>query len=398
MNSLLAWSLSQGANSLNVIAGIIVAHLVSPYEFARFATLSAALAIMLAVLNPIINEIAQRVALHRVVEVSALRARTIFALLTCCTIGVCACASIVTTWVEALVVYLLLPVVLVGHSWASGIFFGLHRMIAFGAVLCVGGIFRVATLLGLISLGVVFSGITTSYLVSFIITIVASRSLFAEHTTADSQTVWATNWKLIIGFFLLALPFSVDQPIVHALFPEVSADYAALMTYGRSVMLLASPALALVYSASLQRTSPASQAVSAPLLIATGLAGGLALILWGLYPFLFPLLLGTQYTHVTAYLAPALTAMVLHVVAYFLIQRMLLSCQWWLCIALAIPPLVQGLLLASQTSPQLTYLVTVSFVTFALQCLIACGTTFFSRAPTQLDAIEHSHLSTSETT
>jgi hypothetical protein len=388
MNALLAWSLSQGANVLNVIAGIIVAHLVSPYEFGRFATLSAAIAIMSAVVNPMINEIAQRVALRGAIETAALRSRTTFAVAICFLIGVCACASIITSAFEAFVVCALIPIFLVQHSWATGFFYGLHRMVAFGAVLCVGGVCRVATLLGLIYLGAIFSGISLCYLVSFLLTIVAARYLLAEHTRSTSGETWDTNWKLLCGFFLLALPFSVDQPIVQAILPDVSADYAALMTYSRSVMLLASPALTLVYSASLQARTHAEHTtptiLRSPLVIASVLAAALAFALWLAHPTLFPLLLGTKYSHVTPHLAPALLGMTLYVISYFLIQRMLLSCKWWLCGALTIPPIVQGSLLATQTSANISRLVVVSVVTFALQCTIALlATSIHQRGPSK---------------
>lgn len=375
MNAILAWSLSQGANALNVIAGIIVAHLASPYEFSRFATLSAAIAIMSAILNPMINELAQRVARHGAIETPALRSRTIFALAACSIIAVCACTSIVTTTFEAIVVWVLIPLFLVGQSWGSGMFYGLHRMVAFGAVQCVGSLLRVATLLGLLSIGVTFSGVTLSYLVFFFMTIATSRYLFAEHRITSGPGTWDTNWRLLCGFFLLALPFSVDQPIVQTFLPSVSADYAALMTYAKSVMLLASPALSLVYSASLQRRAPDHDAermrILSPLTIASGLAGILACALWIAHPFLFPLLLGTKYSAVTPHLALALLGMALYVVSYFLLQRILLSCRWWLCVALALPPLVQGALLASQEMPNISSLVTISLVTFSLQCAVA---------------------------
>lgn len=383
MNALLAWSLSQGANALNVLAGIIVAHLASPYEFSRFATLSAAIAIMSAVLNPMINELAQRVARHRVIETKALRSRTIVTAFTCCLIAICACTSIVTTTYEAVIVYALIPCFLVGQSWATGMFYGLHRMIAFGAVQCIAGVLRVATLLALLYLGLTFSGFAVSYLVFFLVTIAASRYLFVEHKTSDCVETWHTNWRLICGFFLLALPFSIDQPLVQAFLPGVSADYAALMTYTRSVMLLASPALTLVFSASLQPSTskPLLKATTlrSPLLIASTLAGALAFTLWIAHPLLFPLLLGAQYSHVSPHLGLALLGMVLYVISYFLVQRMLLSCRWWLCAALIVPPLVQGWLIASRATPHLSSLITISLITFSIQALIALVASYFHR-------------------
>jgi hypothetical protein len=381
MNTILAWGLSQSANALNVLAGICIAHIVSPYEFSRFATLSAAITIMSAVLNPMINEIAHRVARDRVIEIAALRSRTLFAIAASCLIGICACASIVTNTFEAALIYLLIPILLVGQSWATGFFYGLHRMVAVGYVLCAGGLVRIATLLGFLSVGVIFGGIACSYLVGFILTVILSKRLLASHVRTAPCEDWATNWKLLCGFFLLALPFSVDQPIIQAIFPESSADYAALMTYARSVMLLAGPALTIVYSKLIQHQSHQQiterRGLLPSLAIAAALAGGLALTLWLSHPFLFPLLLGTKYTHATHHLAPALAGMALCVISYFLVQRLLLSCTWWLCAALTLPPLVQVLLFASFAAPSVAQLTMVSVLTFFLQCSIAAAATYF---------------------
>ena len=377
MNALTAWALIQGSNALNIIAGIIVAHLVVPYDFGRFATLSAAITIMTAVLNPMINELAQKIAAHRIIERGALRSRTYIAVAACCLISFLSCASIVSTRFEAITVYLLIPIVLVGQGWVCGILYGLHRMITAGAVLCASGAVRVGILVSLLYIWDAFGGISLSYLAGFLFTIVASFFFLGATTAKESETAWITNWKLLFGFFVLALPFSVDQPIVQALFPNSSADYAALMTYARSVMFLASPALTLAYTASLQKESTGTEQRSSrrlsPLVTTAGLASALALSLWLVHPFLFPLLLGKTYVHVTPHLAMALLGMTLYVISYFLVQRMLLACSWWLCGVLIIPLLIQALLLALQESPTIGHLTAISVVTFAVQCCIACG-------------------------
>ena len=230
MKPLLAWSLSQGANALNIVAGIIVAHVASPQDFGRFATLSASIAIMTAVLNPMINEIAQRIAPHRGIALSSLTLRSLYATLACCLIAVSACSSIVTSSFDALIIFLLIPFLLVGHSWATGILYGMHRMVAFGAIACLAGIARVFTLSVLLYLGATFEGITISYLASFLLALASSYYLLRETLHTGSSATWHTNWPLLCGFFLLALPFSIDQTIVQACFPDISADYAALMT------------------------------------------------------------------------------------------------------------------------------------------------------------------------
>jgi O-antigen/teichoic acid export membrane protein len=374
----LAWGLSQAANALNVLAGIIIARTVSPTDFGRFATLSAALAIMTAVLNPLINEIAERFAIHRAIAPKAILSRSLLAIVICCTIARFSCASIVNARYEAALVYLLIPTALVGHSWITGVLYGLHRMITASALLCASSLLRIFILvLALFAFNAPFLGTSLSYLAYFIVTIAASGYLLTKEMVHSTEVVWRTNWRLICGFFLLALPFSVDQPIIQRLFPESSADYAALMTYAKSLVLLASPALTLVYSAELQRsaakhtTQRSSMKFTTSLSITAGLVCSLALVLWILRPFLFPLLLGAKYLHVIPYLGLALIGMALYVIAYFLIQRLLISCKGWLLIALATPPLAQCILLTTQNTPSITRLTSISIVVFTIQCSIA---------------------------
>lgn len=374
----LAWSLSQAATALNVLAGIIIARTVSPTEFGRFATLSAALAIMTAVLNPLINEIAERFATHRAIAPKALLSRSLLAILLCCSIAKLSCTAIVNSNLEAALVYLFIPTALVAHSWITGVLYGLHKMITAAALLCAASALRIAVLaLALFAFSAQFLGVSLSYFAYFIVTIATSRYLLTREMVQSTEVLWRTNWRLICGFFLLALPFSVDQPIIQRLFPESSADYAALMTYAKSLVLLASPALTLVYSAELQRnagklaTSNLPRKFMRSLAITTGLVSSLALMLWVLRPFLFPILLGSKYLHVTPNLGLALIAMALYVIAYFLIQRILIACQVWLLIALAIPPLAQSILLTTQNTPSISHLTSISIVVFTIQCLIA---------------------------
>jgi len=382
MQSLLAWGLAQGANALNIIAGVIVAHLASPNDFARFATLAAALAIISAALNPMINEIAQRVSVHRDVTLLALKSRSYIAVCAAILISFSACASIVSSGLDALVIYLLIPVAFVAQSWVLGILYGLHWMVAAGAVLCIAGLARVATLGALIYMGTAFTGATVSYLIYFLITVLCAPYLLSGHIKKSGETSWGTNWRLIIGFFLLSLPFSVDQPIVQALFTDISADYAALMTYARSVMLLASPALTIVYSASLQRYSGGNTPTkSAPFLLKTititaTLAFGLAATLWTVHPFLFPILLGDKYIHVTQYLDVALLSMALHVISFYLVLQIISSCSAILCGALAIPPLFQCFILSALQSPDIYRVTQVNLITFTLQVLISIWANF----------------------
>lgn len=375
MKSAFAWGLIQGANALHIIAGILIAHIVSPSDFGRFATLSAALTIMLSILNPLINETAQRIASSRGVHLPSLTKRSIYSIITCVIIATLSCATIVEGGAQKLFAYAILPIAIVGHSWVIGALSGLHRMITSGATQIASATARIAILAPFLYYAPSFSGVLWSYAACFVITILLAWPLLGKHLNWRDSTPWNTNWVLIAGFFTLALPFSLDQTIIQALHPHLSGDYGALMTYAKSVMLIASPALTIAYSAAVQ-TSVTRKDTTTHIKIAALvalLATLLASALWLAHPYLFPLLLGPKYPHIMPHLSVALAAIAMHVISYYLVQLLLLTSPLWLCALLAIPALLQCYLLSALNNPAVSDLARTSLIVFTLQLALAGG-------------------------
>lgn len=373
-SSATAWTLIQGGNALSIICGILIARIVSPYEFARFATLSAALAIMTSFLNPLINELAHRIATTRALHPQALIKRTTYSAVICMGIATAACLSIVKQPLEMFLVCIAIPLSLVCHSWVFAILSGLHRMVAYGWTLVVSSVVRLSVLIPFLVAAPYLAGFAWSYLAGFVITLLLARILVGPRLQRGGSDSWSTNWVLLVGFFLLALPFSLDQPLIQLLYPDRAADYAAVMTYGKSVMLLASPALAIAYSSALQvgHSDSSSNRRLLPILVVLLLAAVFAFALWVIHPWLFPLLLGTQYLHAMPHLAIAIPAMALYVVSHYLLQILLISSRWWICILLVIPSLLQIFLFARMSEPSLSHLIFVGLIVFAVQFVFAC--------------------------
>jgi hypothetical protein len=373
-SSATAWALIQGGNALSIVCGILIARGVSPYEFSRFATLSAALAIMTSFLNPLINELAHRVAATRAIHPIALIKRTAYSSAICIGIATTACLSIVRDPLDIFLVCIAVPLSLVGHSWVFAILSGLHRMIAYGWTLVASSLVRLGVLIPFLIAAPYLSGFAWSYFAGFIITLVLARTQLDTRLQRGTDDAWNTNWVLLVGFFLLALPFSLDQPLIQLLYPERAADYAAVMTYAKSVMLLASPALAIAYSSALQvgHRSPSTSRRLLPIVVVLFLAALFAFALWVIHPSLFPLLLGTQYLHAMPQIAIALPAMALYVVSHYLLQILLVSSRWWICILLVIPSALQIILFARISEPTLTHLMLVGLTVFTLQFVFAC--------------------------
>lgn len=372
MKNLAAWTLSQLANATNIVAGIVIAHALSPTEFGRFATMAASLTIMCSILNPLMNELAHFVSKSGTIHMDSLRKRTLASLIACVAIAVFTCRTISHGVLDALVLYVALPITLLASTWVIGILIGLHRMRLVGAVQLVSAGTKVALLgVGLLYLPSL-AMVSWAYALSFIVTVVLALAIVgrvpAEHDRdADIQ------WGIVAGLFLLALPFSLDQAFVQAWYPAISGDYAAVMTYAKSVVLIAAPALTIAYSSAIKRSAEAIRLADFAKLVAIFAAGAapLATLFWLLHPFLFPLLLGSQYAHVMGSVGIALLAMTLHVVAFSVIQVFVIRARWIGIVALAIPVAIQATLLKTLETPTVASLVSIGAWTFLVQLFLA---------------------------
>ena len=329
---------------------------------------------MLSILNPLINEIAQRVANSRGIHAASLLRRTVYAIVVAALVAILSSASIVETPLEAFIIYLALPLTIVGHSWVIGALSGLHRMTVQGATLVASASARIVILVPFLIYAPSLLGIAWSYVACFTLTTLLAWPLLGKHLKLSDQTPWTTNWGLITGFFLLALPFSLDQTLIQALHPALSGDYGALMTYAKSVMLVAAPALTIAYSSAVQHNST-KKGTRAHLIMATTvatLAFTLALALWLVHPYLFPLLLGPKYPTVMPHLGVALAAVALHVISYYLTQLLLLTSRFWLCMLLALPIILEVYFLTASEINSVADCAWIALYVFTLQFVLTC--------------------------
>jgi hypothetical protein len=367
-----AWILIQCASAINILAGIVIAHQLAPAEFGKFATMSAALMMITSVLNPLSNELAHLVSSKHALNYIALRNRTGIALLLCGAVAACSCASIIESSVDGILLAVLLPLSMVVTAWTTGILAGLHRMAAVGVMQTLGALAKFIVIALCITSMPSFVMISWAYEVGFIIACAVSIYLIGRIPTVRLLE-WNTHWGIIGGFFFLALPFSLDQTLIQSRFPEASGEYAAVMTYAKSLMLLAGPALTIAYSSALRERhhTPIPRLCVKAFIVFTATTAPLGWILWKVLPALFPLLLGSQYTHVMSNTSYALIAIGCHVVAYAVIQLAVLLSRWWISPLLVLPAALQATLLWTLQNPSIEDLVLVSLWTFVAQLLIA---------------------------
>ena len=370
MRNIILWLLIQSATALNIVSGIIVARVLEPQEFGRFATMSAALIMTTSILNPLINELAHLVARERSINMPALVRRTLHAALVCSVVSLLACLSIASSARQALVVALVIPVSLIAQSWATAVLTGLNHMVVLGVAQLFGAIAKVGLIMAFTTASTTWLEVSWAYIAGFVLTALVA-GFYASSIPRQTTTSWVINWDIVSGFFLLALPFSLDQALVQRWFPNSSGPYAALMTYAKSVMLLAAPALTIAYSSAL-RISVSSHAYLKQLRFFAALSFGIVGALWIFQPFLFPLLLGSQYGMVTDYVPIALIAIGLHVCAYSIAQLVILRNQRWFSLALLAPISLQTLYLWTLENPSLRALALTNVFTFAAQLAIAC--------------------------
>ncbi len=370
MKNWLAWTLIQGSNACNILVGILLARALVPDDFGRFATMTAALTIFTALLNPLINELAHVVSNPAGIPRGALTRRTVWVSLGGIALSVATCASITADWLDRVAILFALPLSMVGWSWMNGILIGRNEMLLLGRAQSLGALVRILIVCAVVSLSPTLVGIAVAYVISFIVmAFVVIPSAREIRWTRDGT--WNTNWSLVIGFFLLAAPFSLDQPLIQLWFPTMSGDYAAVMTYAKSIMLLASPALTMAYSSALQRHDPRG---SLSMLLKLSLfVAGVAGFFWVGRPIFFPLLLGPQYVDLIPSIGYALVAISCHVIAYAVAQVSLARRPSLFAGVLVLPLVTLALSLRSLASPSLTDLLGVSIAVFALQLTMCLG-------------------------
>lgn len=370
MNNWLAWILIQGSNACNILVGIVLARALTPTDFGRFATMTASLTIFTALLNPLINELAHAISSSSGIPRRAFLKRTMWVGVGGVTLSVITCASITTTWLDQLVILLALPLSMIAWSWMNGVVIGRGEMLLLGRAQGLGALSRILIVCAVVSLAPSLVGIAAAYVMSFVVMALvvvpcARRSNYAQ------DGAWNTNWSLVVGFFLLAAPFSIDQPLIQLWFPAMSGDYAAIMTYAKSIMLLASPALTIAYSSALQRSScqMCSSSFVKLLLFVVATAG----FFWLCRDILFPLLLGPQYVSLLPHIGYAIVAISCHVLAYGVAQARLARRPGGFVALLALPLVIQALALRALSNPSPSDLVGVAVSVFALQLAICLG-------------------------
>lgn len=376
MRSWLPWTLIQGSNACNVLVGVLLARALSPDDFGRFATMSASLAIYSALLNPLINELAHSWSHTPGVSVRALGRRTVWVSLGGILLSVGTCYAITTSALESFLILIALPLSVVAWSWMMGFLIGRDNMRLLGIAQGSGALLRLVIVMAVATVSPTLLAIAAAYVSSFLLMSVVATPA-ARGARLHDEGALQTNRRLVVGFFLLAAPFSLDQPLIQLWFPDISGNYAAIMTYAKSIMLLASPGLTIAYGSTLRRgESQVSPVTLIRLCVFVVAIGG---FFWFFRSLLFPLLLGPRYVDLIPFVSYAVLAIGCHVVAYAIAQVQLTRSSPWLTVALVIPPLVQALCLGALSAPSLDQLSTVALCVFTIQVGVVFSYDILSR-------------------
>jgi len=376
VRSWLPWTLIQGSNACNVLVGVLLARALSPDDFGRFATMSASLAIYSALLNPLINELAHSWSHTPGVSVRALGRRTVWVSLGGILLSVGTCYAITTSALESFLILIALPLSVVAWSWMMGFLIGRDNMRLLGIAQGSGALLRLVIVMVVATVSPTLLAIAAAYVSSFLLMSVVATPA-ARGARLHDEGALQTNWRLVVGFFLLAAPFSLDQPLIQLWFPDISGNYAAIMTYAKSIMLLASPGLTIAYGSTLRRReSHVSPVTLIRICVFVVAIGG---VFWLFRSLLFPLLLGPRYVDLIPFVSYAVLAIGCHVIAYAIAQVQLARSSPWLTVALVIPPLVQALCLGELSAPSLDQLSTVALCVFTIQVGVVFSYDILSR-------------------
>lgn len=383
VKNLFAWTLIQGTNATNIMTGVLIAHVLSPFEFGRFATMAASLTMMTAILNPLMNEIAHFIARSGTIHLASLKRRTIAGVIICCGISFFACRPIAFTSLDRLLLFGILPITLIGANWIVAILMGLHRMRVVGGAQLGGALAKLLLLAVVLLYAPTLTPIAWANAATFVVVVGLGVKALGPLRYSDGEN-WEMHWGILLGFFFLSLPFSLDQVLVQLKFPHLSGDYAAIMTYAKSVMFIASPALTLAYTSAIHKVTNKNEQLQRVKILVLFLifCAPLAIVFWFAHPFLFPLLLGPQYTNVMTHVGTALLAITLHAVAFSVIQLYVRSARWGFTTLLLAPVLVQSIGFLSLQSPSIARLLQIGVWTFSIQIILALGACFLTTPAT----------------
>ncbi len=372
MKNAKAWVLIQIATVLNVLVGVIAAHGLSSLEFGKFATVLAAVAIIVSILNPLINEISRVVSMYGYLSLKFITKLSVI----CSVIGICVslicCLPIVENINQSVAIFILIPVLLVISSWFSGVLIGLNKLTQAGLLQIAGAVPKLVVL----SIGFVvaadFIVAVWAYVVGFLATIYYGFKLTRNNYQTNNKPI-KISYVVVAGFFLLALPFSLDQVLVQSLYPQISGGYAAIMTYSKIIMLASAPVLTIAYGSAIQLNPGKLKIFNLiksvfKIALVTLL---MVVIFWFVAPWCFPILLGSQYQLLIPNLKFGLISIGFHVISYLIFQTLVLSAKWWIIPILAVVPIVQifGIYLYGQNN--IDNLLNVSLFVFLIQLTVA---------------------------
>lgn len=372
LKNLKAWILIQLAAVLNISAGVLIAHKLAPEEFGKYSTVVAGITVMYSVLNPVINELSRLVAHHQFASRDLLKRITLGGICVCLGFATLVLISLKAQSLSEIAVVAVVTLLLVPSSWIQGVLTGKNRMTEHGMVQSLGALGRCVTLVFILMFSQSFSDALVSYACGFLLILLIGGS-FIRTELHDEEEKIQLDWTVIIGFLLLSLPFSFDQILVQRAYQVMSGEYAGVMTYAKSVMLVAAPILTLAYGNVLQKKDSGDfarilQRTAVGVLFFSALIAG---ALWLLGPVLFPILLGPKYVTLTSLLAIPLAAIGMHVVSYSIFQAMLLRARKWMLFALLMPVCLQLYLLVAGDVGEVERLVNISLPVFGLQLVLA---------------------------
>jgi hypothetical protein len=372
-NVKLSWIFLQFATLLNLLVVLIAARHLDKTNFGNFTTAVASLTLILSLLNPIANEYSRIVAKSKTVPIKILIRLIFISLLFGIPIFILANRF---SWIGNINLYLysiLICLSLSLSTFISSIFIGLNLINIHSIAQSVGALFKIQFIFLVAIFIYEFRYFVDSYFIGYITTIIISL-FYIKNFKLDGNFKEKIFISKIIGFFLLASIFSIDQILVQNYYPNFSGTYAGITTYTKSIFLVSASFLTISFSNGLQTTNRKNFIISTIikfLCFSLLLASTICL----LSPILMPLILGVSYKELTSLVFIPSVTIAIYIMSYSTLQLLI---SWFdkkntnlICISLFIPILLMYVGFKSFSINTINEIFLIVLFSFLLQFIIA---------------------------
>ena len=345
-------------NLLNYAYVLVALHYLSKGDFGAFNALVALLTLATVVANPLQLQVTKTVSQsprpllwRHVARIGGFSLKLMGVGLLCLVLASSALGSMLNVSPGNIVMLGFAMGFLILAALATAISSGLRRLTFQASLGLISTVVKLLCAIVLFESGLGVTAGLTGYVAGFALTTVLTLHALKtwERATEPLATPEIHNTSvhvLVVAYIFIAAPFSMDQILAQTLSPEISGDYAALVTIGKLAFFVSAPFQVVLYSYLAGSSKPRQQMnyLLAGLAIATGSSLLFTAVLWAGGQGLTDLLLSPVYASVAGWIVPYSLGICGYVFAYAVVSLAIARSDPRILVPLSLATITQTIL------------------------------------------------------